>query len=443
LQAAVAALRALGAVDADGHVTARGRALADAGTHPRLARALIDGASAVGARRAAELVALLGDDRAVGDDLVGAWRRARTGDDPAWRTEVRRLRAAVDRPAVDRPAVDRAAPHVDPADLPDDLAAGLVVGLAYPERVARAREPGGRAYLMAGGTAADLAPGSGLAGTPWLAVAAADRTPGARTARIRSAAPLDEAAARLAGAALIDTVTEIGWADGDVRARSVHRLGAITLWERRLTDPAPTALRAALLDGLRREGLGLLAFSRPATELRQRLAFCRQSLGDPWPPVDDAALLENADDWIGPELGRARRRADLAAVDVVSALRRLLPWPQAARLDEIAPERLTVPSGSKVRVDYGDPAAPVLAVKVQEAFGWRDAPRIADGRVAVLLHLLSPAGRPVAVTSDLASFWATGYPQVRGELRGRYPRHPWPADPITAEPTRRTARRAR
>jgi len=157
--------------------------------------------------------------------------------------------------------------------------------------------------------------------------------------------------------------------------------------------------------------------------------------------VSDDALLERAEEWL--DLGSARRRADLAKLDVASGLRRLLPWSVAGRLDEVAPERLPVPSGSRVRVDYSDPQSPVLAVKVQEAFGWREAPRLADGRVPVLLHLLSPAGRPVAVTRDLASFWVQGYPQVRAELRGRYPRHPWPEDPTTAEPTRRTNPRSR
>jgi ATP-dependent helicase HrpB len=170
------------------------------------------------------------------------------------------------------------------------------------------------------------------------------------------------------------------------------------------------------------------------------MAFAHRALGAPWPAVDDASLLASAGDWL--PLGRARRRADLARIDVATALRRLLPWSVAGRLDEVAPERLPVPSGSRVRVDYADPAAPVLAVKVQEAFGWREAPRLADGRVPVLLHLLSPAGRPVAVTRDLASFWGGGYQQVRAELRGRYPKHPWPEDPATAEPTRHTTRRA-
>ncbi|GAA3917277.1 ATP-dependent helicase [Amorphoplanes auranticolor] len=429
MQVATATLRALGATDTDGRITARGRALADAGLHPRLARALLDGATTIGARRAAEVVALLDADRTA-DDLAAAWRRARTDRDPAWRTEVRRLTSAI--------------PNSSDGGrewLADDLAAGLIVGLAYPERVAKVREQGGRAYLMAGGTAADLTGGSGLAGTTWLAIADADRAPGARTARIRSAAPLDEATAREAAATLLESGTEIGWLDGDVVARRTERLGAITLVERRIDKPDPARLRAALLDGLRREGLTLLTWSRAATELRERLAFAHAALGPPWPAVDDESLLKSLEDWL--PLGQSRRRADLARIDVAGALRRLLPWSVAGRLDDIAPERLPVPSGSQVRVDYTDPAAPVLAVKVQEAFGWREAPRLADGRIPVLLHLLSPAGRPVAVTRDLASFWSTGYPQVRAELRGRYPRHPWPEDPTTAPPTRRLNPRTR
>jgi len=485
LQVATDTLRALGATDAAGRITPRGRALADAGLHPRLARALLDGARTIGGRRAAEVVALLDADRTA-DDLAAAWRRARADRDPAWRTEVRRLTAATTRnPAAEEDATDatEAAEYAitDPSPrhadsgsgsgaggsggsvgggrrkdlaegrresspgggrewLADDLAAGLIVGLAYPERVARVREPGGRAYLMAGGTAADLAGGSGLAGTTWLAIADADRAPGARTARIRSAAPLDEATAREAAAALLEFGTEIAWRDGDVVARRTERLGAITLVERRIDKPDPERVRAALLDGLRREGLALLTWSRTTTELRERLAFAHAALGAPWPAVDDDSLLKSLGDWL--PLGQARRRADLAKIDTAGALRRLLPWSVAGRLDEIAPERLPVPSGSKVRIDYTDPAAPVLAVKVQEAFGWREAPRLADGRIPILLHLLSPAGRPVAVTRDLASFWATGYPQVRAELRGRYPRHPWPEDPTTAAPTRRLNRRS-
>ncbi|MGC4896299.1 ATP-dependent helicase HrpB [Micromonospora sp. DT31] len=461
-------LTTLGAVDADGRITARGRAVAAVGTHPRLARALLDGAPRVGVDRAAEVVAVLAEDTlgGAGDDLPARWRRLRTAVDPAatarWRTEVRRLRAALpagtaaepaprrrdgDRRTADRRTGNQRTADRQAADrrehLPDDLAAGLLAGLAYPERLARARQAGGSAYLMAGGTAAELAPGSGLAGSPWLAVAVADRSPGAAAARVRLAAPIDEATAREAGAALVRAGREVVWSGGDVVAREVVRLGAVELLDRPLAAPDRELVAAALLDGLRQEGTGLLRWTPEATGLRQRLAFCRQALGVDWPDVSDAALLATAPRWLGPELARARRRGDLVRADVVGALRRLLDWRQAARLDELAPERLAVPSGSRVRVDYADPAAPVLAVKLQETFGWRDVPRIADGRVPVLLHLLSPAGRPVAVTADLASFWRTGYPQVRAELRGRYPRHPWPEDPTVAEPTRRASPRRR
>ncbi|WP_405093492.1 helicase-related protein [Micromonospora sp. NBC_01392] len=464
-------LGTLGAVDADGRITSRGRAIASVGAHPRLARALLDGARRVGADRAAEVVAVLADESSggVGDDLPARWRRLRAGTDPAatarWRAEVRRLRAALPARTADsrpepeaptgqpphRPAGDIGGRPEQPGQtaggrperLPDDLAAGLLAGLAYPERLARVRRPGGSAYLMAGGTAAELAAGSGLAGSTWLAVAVADRSPGAPAARVRLAAPVDEATAREAGAALLRDGREVAWSGGEVVAREVVRLGAIELVDRPLAAPEPELVAAAVLDGLRQEGPGLLRWTPEATALRHRLAFCRQALGDDWPDVSDAALLAAAPGWLGPELGRARRRADLARVDVTTALRRLLDWRQAARLDELAPERLPVPSGSRIRVDYADAAAPVLAVKLQETFGWRDVPRIADGRVPVLLHLLSPAGRPVAVTADLASFWRNGYPQVRAELRGRYPRHPWPEDPTTAEPTRRASPRRR
>nr|WP_192772301.1 ATP-dependent helicase C-terminal domain-containing protein [Plantactinospora soyae] len=497
MQVARETLDALGAIEPDGRVSGRGRAIAALGAHPRLARALLDGAGPLGARRAAEVVAVLSETTS-GDDLVSGWRRLRSGTDAAtgrWRTEVTRLRANLaelpgppdggrdavsgrpgrqdagragrqdagragrqdagragrqdagragrqDAGRAGRQDAGRAGRGAEP-ELSDDLAAGLLVGLAYPERLARLRQPGGSAYLMAGGTGADLPPGSGLAGTEWLAIATADRAPGRRSAAIRQAAVIDEATAREAGAALLRREQEIAWSGDDVLARDVERLGAIVLVDRPLAKPDRALVAAALLDGLRQVGLSLLTWTPDALALRARLAFCRYALGEEWPDVGDPALLDRAEEWLGPELSNARRRADLARINVPTALRRLVPWARAARLDELAPERLAVPSGSRHRVDYADPAAPVLAVKLQETFGWRDVPRIADGRVPVLLHLLSPAGRPVAVTRDLASFWQTGYPQVRAELRGRYPRHPWPSDPTEAEPTRRLQPRRR
>jgi ATP-dependent helicase HrpB len=411
---AVDTLRALGAVDRDGRVTARGRSIAVVGAHPRLARALLDGAPVVGAERAAEVVALLTGE-ASAEDLVAGWREARTAG--SFRAEARRLRADLPH------RTERA------RRLPDDLAAGLVVGLAYPERLAKARRPGGTSYLMAGGTAAELSPGSSLAGASWLAIAAADRAPGRASARIRTAVTIDEATAREAGAPMLSEGSSVSWTDGDVVARWRSRLGAITLASRSTRDPQRELVVEALLDGLRREGLGLLRWDRAAVALRQRLAFCRHALGDPWPDVDDRSLLAAVPQWLGPELAGARRRADLERIDVTTALRRLLPWTLAGRLNALAPERVAVPGGRRMRVDYADPEAPVMAVKVQDAFGWRETPTVGGGRVPVLLHLLSPAGRPAAVTRDLASFWRTGYPQVRADLRGRYPRHAWPEDP--------------
>ncbi|MCZ7419837.1 MULTISPECIES: ATP-dependent helicase C-terminal domain-containing protein [unclassified Micromonospora] len=479
-------LTALGAIDANGRITERGRAVVAVGAHPRLARALLDGADRVGADRAAQVVALLSEPTVAGpgDDLGAAWRRLRAGTDPAatarWRAEVRRLRAAAEQARDGRVGPDGqgereptsggrsdAAPAKEANDartddrratgertgdgrvggerrawLPDELAAGLLVGLAYPERLARVRRPGGSAYLMSGGTAAELAPGSALAGVDWLAVAVADRAPGAASARVRLAAVVDEGTAREAAGSLLRREREVAWSDGDVVAREVLRLGAIGLVDRPLARPDPDEIAAALLTGLHDTGLDLLTWTPAARTLRERLAFCRYAFGDDWPDVSDEALLSGAPRWLGPELAGARRRADLARVDVVAALRRLLPWALAGRLDDLAPERIAVPSGSRIRVDYADPAAPVLAVRLQETFGWAEAPRVGGGRVPVLLHLLSPAGRPVAVTADLASFWRSGYRQVRAELRGRYPRHPWPEDPTTATPTRRAGRRS-
>ncbi|MFI5958561.1 ATP-dependent helicase HrpB [Cryptosporangium sp. NPDC051539] len=441
LDIAQATLRALGAINAEGRVTPRGRTLAGMGVHPRLARALLDGVPVVGVRRAAEVVALLADDTLTGSggDLVAAWRILRDGSTPdrarRWRDEVGRLQAA----ARDASAAGATSVRAGAAGgLPDDLAAGLIVGMAYPERLALLRAETGRSYLMAGGTAADLPEASALGGVPWLAVATADRSPGHANARIRLAVAINEATAIDAGSALLTTSDDVRWTDGELIARSVDRLGAITLSERPLEPDA--GIRAdTVLAGVKKEGLNRLRWDTDARALRERLAFARAALGPPWPAMDDESLLARAAEWLGPDLTRVRRRADLARIDAGAALRRLLPWPEASRLDELAPERLEVPSGSKIRVDYSDPAAPVLAVKVQEAFGWTRTPAVAG--VPVRLHLLSPAGRPVAVTSDLESFWRTGYPSVRAELRGRYPKHPWPDDPMTATPTRRTNRR--
>ncbi|MGW5768241.1 ATP-dependent helicase HrpB [Streptomyces longwoodensis] len=460
MAAARAVLTAIGAVDADGRATERGGRLARLGLHPRLGRALLDtsgggtsggatsgggtsggGTSGVGA----EVVALLSEEapREYGNDLVSAVRAARRGGDAyaqRWRAEVRRLRGLASEGSAHPPAGTAGSPGGGGAGADDDRIAGRVAALAFPERVARLD---GGSYLMVSGTRAELAEGSALRGAPWIAVAVADRPVGRGHARVQLGAAIDEDVARLAAGALAEEAEEVRWADGDVVARRVERLGAVELAVRPLKDADPALVRGALLEGLRQEGLGLLRWTPDALVLRQRLAFLRLHLGAPWPDVSDEALHARVDEWLEPELGRARRRADLARIDAGQALGRLLPWAtgEAARLDELAPERVAVPSGSRIRVDYADPERPVLAVKLQEMFGLAETPRVAG--VPLLVHLLSPAGRPAAVTADLASFWKDGYRGVRAELRGRYPKHPWPEDPATAEPTRHTSARLR
>ncbi|WP_432136034.1 ATP-dependent helicase HrpB [Streptomyces sp. bgisy154] len=431
MAAARSVLSAVGAVDGAGRVTERGARLARLGLHPRLGRALLDTGG-----EGADVVALLSEEapREYGDDLGGVLRAARRGSDAygaRWRAEVRRLRAV---------AGEGSGSAGLPVAADGDRFPGLVAALAFPERVARAD---GGSYLMASGTRAELAEGSPLHGAPWIVVAVADRPAGRGHARVRLGAVIDEDVARFAAGALLDERKEVRWADGDVVARRVTRLGTIELAARPLRDADPALVRGALLEGLRREGLGLLRWSAEAVGLRQRLAFLRLRLGEPWPDVGDEALHARVDEWLEPELGRARRRADLGRIDAGAALGRLLPWAsgEAGRLDELAPERITVPSGSRIRVDYTDPERPVLAVKLQEMFGLQESPRVAG--VPLLVHLLSPAGRPAAVTADLASFWRDGYQGVRAELRGRYPKHPWPQDPAGAEPTRHTRARLR
>ncbi|MFJ8818958.1 ATP-dependent helicase HrpB [Amycolatopsis thermoflava] len=397
-------LRTLGVLDGD-TVTERGRRMAELGLHPRLARALLDGAAQVGARCAAEVVALM-DAGGTLTDVEAELRHLREDRGSRWHTEVRRL--------------ERLVPGGP--DAPDPA---LVVALAHPERLARRRGPDSPVYLMAGGTAAELPAGGGLGDAEWLAVAEATRDPGRAHGVIRLAARADEELAVRAAPNLVTEHDDVSW-NGDVVARRVRRLGAIVLRERPLRDPDPVLVREALLTGLR-DG-NVLTWTTEAERLRARIAFLHDVLGDPWPAVDDAALLSRVDEWLEPELSRARRRADLARIDTASALRRLLPWPEAGRLDELAPDRIEVPSGARLRLDYST-GRPVLAVKLQLAFGWRETPKVAGGRVPVVLHLLSPAGRPAAVTGDLESFWANGYPAVRAELRGRYPKHAWPADP--------------
>lgn len=447
---AVEVLRELGAVTQDGHATALGRTLARVPADPRLARALLDGAAAVGYRTAAEAVALVaGDQRAPGADLTRLLAVLRTGKVPAarrWADDVRRMEAIARKEGagVVRPLV-----LSTPATGAE--AVGVVVALAFPDRVAR-RVPGEgpERYLLSSGTRAGLPAGSPLSGHEWLAVAEVARAQGRDTAGtgavIRAAAPLSAETAEAAARHLLSDTVEAQFSQSRVTARRERRLGAIGLSS---TPVRPSAAegRAAVARALAKEGLGTIGWSTAADGLRRRLALLNRELGDPWPDVSEPALLARLDSWLGPELEALAGGASTNGIDLTDPLRRLLPWPEAAKLSELAPETLEVPSGSRVRIDYPDVpdravpydgGRPVVAVKLQECFGWAETPRLVAGRVPVLFHLLSPARRPLAVTDDLASFWSGPYAQVRSEMRGRYPRHPWPEDPWTAQPTART-----
>ncbi|MFF5794303.1 ATP-dependent helicase HrpB [Paeniglutamicibacter sp. NPDC012692] len=444
---ALTVLGQLGAIDETGHATGLGRRLASIPADPRLGRALLDGAPMVGAPHVAALVAMLaGDYRAQAADLGELLKSLRRGTHPqarAWKQESARLQRLVERAG----AGSATAP-ASPAATGED-AAGLVVALAYPAQVAR-RVPGasGTTYLLASGTRAGLPAGSALAHHEWLAVAevarAAGRDAAGTGALIRAAAPLDADTAARAAAHLIGEETRTRFAGGKLSARRVRTLGAIEL-ENTPVMPTRAQGRDAVLAALRENGLGMLTFSASADALRRRLALVHRELGDPWPAMDDDSLIAAAGDWLAPELEALAVGKPASALDLTDALRRLLPWPEASKLGELAPEHLAVPSGSNIRIDYppvDEPGSrPVVSVKLQECFGLAESPRLVRGRVPILFHLLSPARRPLAVTDDLASFWSGPYSQVRAENRGRYPKHPWPEDPWTAPATRHVKRR--
>lgn len=441
LAAATATLERLGLTGPDGAVTALGRAVVGLPAPVREARALLAAAPGLGARRAAEATALLSADlRAPGGDLTALARQVRDAS-PAWRTEARRLERAAEQALRGLPAPHRSGSSgstrgsgTGPETVGLGEAVARVAALAHPEWLARRRTGAPAAgqeaaYATVGGTGLRLPASSPLAACEWLAVADVDRAPGRSDALVRAAAPVDEDLALEVAAAWLAESERTGWKGTRLRAQRVRSLGAIALSTTPVA-PSPQVVGDAVVARCQQEGLDLLPWGE-AARLRARMRFLHRVLGGPWPAVDDASLLERADEWLRPaaQALAGARQLDLGRLDVGAALRALLPWPEAVRLDELAPERVEVPSGSHVRIDY-DGERPVLAVRVQECFGWAATPRVAG--VPVLLHLLSPARRPVAVTDDLRSFWQGPYQQVRRELRGRYPRHAWPEDPWTA-----------
>ena len=439
---------------ATARITDLGTVLAALPVDPRLGRALLAGASVLGAAKAADAVSLL-DDSPRGDLTRAPGGGTRSGADAS------RLKRLVEEHSAAVAAIsDTMAPLPKsvPAHTKSDAIA-LVTALAWPDRIAKRRSADSDEYLFTGGTAATAPPE--LRGHEWLAVAdvgrAGGRLAGRAGAVIRAAAPASRELASWAAAGLAREVEEVGVAkhsgearSGDgkpkVTARRRELLGAIELGAHPMAPDAEQCRRAwrnlfAADPASLRTHVG---FGADAESLRRRLALLHRELGSPWPDVSDAGLAARAEELLGAAMAEPTLRP--IGVD---QLRGLLPWPEAAHLDELVPERLEVPSGSRIRVDYPEVGAaaeegsapPVLAAKLQECFGLADTPALIDGHVAVQLQLLSPAGRPLAVTQDLRSFWDGPYAQVRAEMRGRYPKHPWPEDPWTAQATKRTNRR--
>jgi ATP-dependent helicase HrpB len=435
-------LTRLGALDSEGMITPHGQRMAAFGAHPRLAHLILESVRLDAGALGCEIAAVLSER-----DLLRGPGGARDAD-LRWRLEALHGAAAPVDASVDVGARTRASRlarqwqhHLGVEQLrgPPTGDAGLLLALAYPDRIGARRGGTGR-FVLAGGRGAFLADLQPLSQAEFIVAAELDA--GEREARIFLAAPLERAAIDRHLGSLIETVEVIRWdgREGGVIARRERRLGAILLEESRLPAPDPALVKAALLAGLREAGLGALAWSRAATSLRERAEFVRHHLGpqEPdWPAFDDATLTAALEDWLAPWIKGVTRLEQLGRVDLHGALSARLDHAQRRRLESLAPPQLTVPSGSQIAIEYADPAAPSVAVRLQEVFGLAETPRIAAGRVPLTLKLLSPAQRPVQVTRDLASFWQRGYAEVRKELKGRYPKHYWPEDPYAAEPTHR------
>ncbi len=443
-------LRALGALDREDRATKRGRMMANLPLHPRLAHMVLEGKEQGRGPQACALAALFAERDPLrggaGADLSSrlAFILDRPGSGAERGGNVGRIREQMRRIAL------RAGIDLKAGASSGTLDPGPLLALAWPERVALRRGPGG--YLMRNGRGAVLHPDDPLGAHACLAIAEAQGGERLADARIRLAAPLSRQDLENLFAEEIILEERIAWDEARqaVSARRLRRLDALVLEETPLPDPDPEQVRAVLLEALSGLGAQVLPWTEEQQRLRGRIAFARgleergltPALG--WPDCSDAALSATLPDWLGPFLGDADRLGRVTPAMLGAALAALLPWPLPAKLDELAPEALDVPSGRRIPLEYGAAGqvaqAPVLAVKLQELFGLTATPSVAGGRVPVTLHLLSPAGRPVQVTSDLAGFWQNGYPAVRAELRGRYPKHPWPEDPLTAPPTRRTKR---
>jgi ATP-dependent helicase HrpB len=418
---ALATARALlletGAIDSGGAITPHGRAMVRLGQHPRLAHLVLEGRALKQGKVAALIAAILGER-----DFL----RERDVD----------LRHRVDMALNGRAPqlINESARRLTPRDARDETSdpsmTGALLALAYPDRIGRRRAGTANRYLLSGGRGAALPEGDPMSNEEFVVVADLDGA--TQDARIFLAAPITVAEIEeLYGEHIVDEEI-VDWRGDSVVARRRRRFGALVLEDKPINKPDPEKVKGAMLGALRQRGL---PWTEELQAWRQRIAFLRH-VDESWPDLSDEALLQSLD-WLEPFVDGAARRIDFAA-----AVKALVPWDRQRQVDSLAPSHIEVPSGSRVPVDYANPAEPTLSVRLQEMFGLTDTPRIAN-RVPVTIHLLSPARRPVQVTRDLASFWKSAYRDVKAELKGRYPKHYWPDDPLVAEPTARAKPRPR
>jgi ATP-dependent helicase HrpB len=453
LTEAKALLIELGAIDRAGRITDEGRQLRQLPLPPRLARMVVDAARTGDAETAARIAAVLSERGLGGTDVdlthrLDALRRDRSARTEEVKRMAQRWASIVETtPSPVNSELTGPTPDASPqgggkrkgstwAAKEDGLSPGVLLALAYPDRIAKSRGAGG-GFLLANGRGAALDSASALARAPFLAVA--EITGSAAQARIVLAAALTGTEIDTHFAGRIEARDEVAFDDASasLRGRRLRRLGAIALTEQPLKI-APSEETARLLaQGLARVGIDRLPWTKAARQWRDRVMFLRRAEGEEWPDLSDAALTAGAPDWLASVLASKSALADLGADALTEALHGLLPWNLRRRLDTEAPTHFVAPSGSSLPIDYAAEEGPKLAIRVQELFGLDRHPTIAAGRVPLLIELLSPAHRPVQVTRDLPGFWRGSYAAVKAEMKGRYPRHPWPDNPLVAPPTRR------
>ncbi|HYA05524.1 MAG TPA: ATP-dependent helicase C-terminal domain-containing protein, partial [Xanthobacteraceae bacterium] len=457
-----ALLAELTAIDGDGRITEEGRRLRRLPLPPRLARMVVDAAGAGEAELAAELAAIISERGLGGDDIdlrerLNAFRR-----DHSRRGRDARVMAERWATTASAPSEPQAQPVPSPlegegqgggskekippsrrasrGDLPlkggGEMSVGVLVALAYPERIAKSRGEAG-AFLLANGRGAAIDAASPLAREPLLAVA--ELTGSAAQGRILSAAPITLAEIEAHFAERIAARDDISFdpASLSLRGRRSRRLGALVLNETPFAVAPNEATIELLADAVAKTGIGRLPWTKALTQWRDRVMFLRASEGEPWPDLSDTSLADRAHDWLKSALAGKTALGEVTAEELAAALSNLLPWPLQRRLDAEAPTYFVAPTDSRVPIDYAAAGGPKIAIRVQELFGLDRHPTIAGGKVPLVIELLSPAHRPVQLTRDLPGFWRGSYAAVRAEMRGRYPKHPWPDDPLSATATRR------